>query len=333
MRAAVIEQTKTRIPIRDLEIQEPGQGEVLLDMVGAGVCHSDYHFIDGHMQPWGLPWVMGHEGAGVVREVGPRVSSVAPGDKIILSLDPMCGYCRNCSLGSPALCETYPRVPVTRMTLDGKPTYHMRPTFAEQTIALADACVKVPDDTNLRVGCLISCGVITGVGAVVNRAKVEPGASMAVFGCGGVGLNVVQGGVLASAGKIIAVDKVPYKLELAEQMGATHFVNAEKEDPVERIKEITGGGADYAFEVVGLPCPRPAGPRLSANDRHRRGRRGAAQRPGNLHRRMAHSARPSAHRRVPRLGPGPRRLPLAARPLQPGQAEARRAHIAFAAPR
>ena len=254
MRAAVIEQTKTRIPIRDLEIQEPGQGEVLLDMVGAGVCHSDYHFIDGHMQPWGLPWVMGHEGAGVVREVGPRVSSVAPGDKIILSLDPMCGYCRNCSLGSPALCETYPRVPVTRMTLDGKPTYHMRPTFAEQTIALADACVKVPDDTNLRVGCLISCGVITGVGAVVNRAKVEPGASMAVFGCGGVGLNVVQGGVLASAGKIIAVDKVPYKLELAEQMGATHFVNAEKEDPVERIKEITGGGADYAFEVVGYPA-------------------------------------------------------------------------------
>ena len=166
----------------------------------------------------------------------------------------MCGYCRNCSLGSPALCETYPRVPMTKMTMDGQPTYHIRPTFAEQTIALADACVKVPDDTNLVVGCLISCGVITGVGAVVNRAKVEPGASMAIFGCGGVGLNVVQGGVLASAGKIIAVDKVPYKLELAEQMGATHFVNADKEDPVERIKEITGGGADYAFEVVGYPA-------------------------------------------------------------------------------
>ena len=166
----------------------------------------------------------------------------------------MCGYCRNCSLGSPALCETYPRVPVTRMTLDGKPIYHFRPTFAEQTIALADACVKVPDDTNLHVGCLVSCGVITGVGAVVNRAKVEPGASMAVFGCGGVGLNVVQGGVLASAGKIIAVDRVPYKLELAEHMGATHFINARNEDPVERIKEITGGGADYAFEVVGFPA-------------------------------------------------------------------------------
>ena len=254
MRAAILEQPKTRVPVRDLEIQEPGQGEVLLDMVGAGVCHSDYHFVDGHMTPAALPWVLGHEGAGVVRQVGPGVSSVAPGDKIILSLDAMCGYCRNCSLGSPALCETYLHGPFTRMTLDGKPIYHNRPTFAEQTIALADACVKVPDDTNLRVGCLISCGVITGVGAVVNRAKVEPGASMAVFGCGGVGLNVVQGGVLASAGKIIAVDRVPYKLELAEQMGATHFVNAEREDPVERIREITGGGADYAFEVVGYPA-------------------------------------------------------------------------------
>ena len=254
MRAAILEQPKTRVPVRDLEIQEPGQGEVLLDMVGAGVCHSDYHLVDGHMTPAALPWVLGHEGAGVVRRVGPGVSSVAPGDKIILSLDAMCGYCRNCSLGSPALCETYLHGPFTRMTLDGKPTYHNRPTFAEQTIALADACVRVPDDTNLRVGCLISCGVITGVGAVVNRAKVEPGASMAVFGCGGVGLNVVQGGVLASAGKIIAVDRVPYKLELAEQMGATHFVNAEREDPVERIREITGGGADYAFEVVGYPA-------------------------------------------------------------------------------
>lgn len=113
--------------------------------------------------------------------------------------------------------------------------------------------MKVPDDTPLEQACLISCGVITGIGAVVNRAQVETGASMAVYGCGGVGLNVIQGGVLAAAGKIIAVDTVDYKLELAEQMGATHFVNSAKEDPVQRIKEITGGGADYAFEVVGFP--------------------------------------------------------------------------------
>jgi Zn-dependent alcohol dehydrogenase len=253
MRAAILERPGSRIPIRDLEVQELRQGEVLLDVVAAGVCHSDYHLMDGHMQPLGLPWVLGHEGAGVVRETAPGVAGLSPGDKVILSLDAMCGYCRNCSLGSPALCETYPREVFTRMTLDGKPTYHFRPTYAEQTIALADACVKVPDDTNLHVGCLVSCGVITGIGAVVNRAKVEAGATMAVFGCGGVGLNVVQGGVLASASKIIAVDRVPYKLELAEQMGATHFINAATEDPVERIMEITGGGADYAFEVVGLP--------------------------------------------------------------------------------
>ena len=173
---------------------------------------------------------------------------------MILSLDAMCGYCRTCSQGSPALCETHPDVPVSRMKKNGQPFYHIRPTFAEQSIALANACVKVPSETPLEKACLISCAVITGIGAVVNRAKVEAGSTMAVFGCGGVGLNAIQGGVLASAGKIIAVDKVPYKLELAEQFGATHLVNADNEDPVQRIKEITGGGADYAFEVVGFPA-------------------------------------------------------------------------------
>ena len=250
MKAAVLYGPNIPLAIEELEIEAPREGEVLLDIVGAGVCHSDYHLIDGHVTARNTPWVMGHEGSGVVREVGSGVT----GDKVILSLDAMCGCCRNCSAGSPALCETYPIRPVTRMTKNGEPFYHIRPTFVEQTVALADACVKVPDDTPLEKACLISCAIITGIGAVVNRAKVEVGATMAVFGCGGVGLNVIQGGVLASAGRIIAVDKVPYKLELAEQMGATDFVNADKEDPVERIKEITGGGADYAFEVVGFPA-------------------------------------------------------------------------------
>ena len=254
MKAAVFYQPNVPVSVEELEIEAPRAGEVLLDIVGAGVCHSDYHYIDSHMKRQQTPWVMGHEGAGVVREVGPGVTRVAPGDKVILSLNAMCGYCRNCTNGSSALCETYPDVPVSRMTKNGEPVYHSRPTFVEQTIVLADACVKVPEGTPLEKVCLISCGVITGIGAIVNRAKVEAGATMAVFGCGGVGLNVIQGGVLASAGKIIAVDKVPYKLELAEQMGATHFINAEVEDPVQRIKEITGGGADYAFEVVGFPA-------------------------------------------------------------------------------
>ena len=254
MKAAVLHRPLTRVSVEDVDIAPPREGEVLLDIVGAGVCHSDYHFVDGHVAPRALPWVMGHEGAGVVREVGPGVTGVRSGDKIILSLDAMCGYCRNCSQGSPALCETHQGEVPSRITSHGKVYFHNRPTYTEQSIVSADACVTVPDDTDLRKACLISCAVITGIGAVVNRAQVEAGAAMAVFGCGGVGLNVIQGGVLASAGKIIAVDRVPYKLELAEQFGATHFVNADTEDPVQRIVDITGGGADYAFEVVGFPA-------------------------------------------------------------------------------
>ena len=254
MKAAILHRPLTRVSVEEVDIASPQAGEVLLDIVGAGVCHSDYHFVDGHVAPRALPWVMGHEGAGVVREVGPGVTSVHCGDKVILSLDAMCGHCRNCSQGSPALCETHQgRVP-SRISRRGTVYFHNRPTYTEQSIVSADACVKVPDDTDLRTACLISCAVITGIGAVVNRARVEAGASMAVFGCGGVGLNVIQGGVLASAGKIIAVDRVPYKLELAEQFGATHFINVDKEDPVQRILDITGGGADYAFEVVGFPA-------------------------------------------------------------------------------
>lgn len=254
MKAAVLYEPHSRIIVEDLDIEPPHPREVLLDMVGAGVCHSDYHLVDGHATPRGLPLVLGHEGAGVVREIGEGVTSVAPGDKIILSLDAMCGHCRNCSEGSPALCETHQGPVPSRMSKDGTPYHHGRPTYTEQAIVPSDACVKVPDDTPLQKACLISCAVITGIGAVVNRAQVPAGASMAVFGCGGVGLNVVQGGVLASAGQIIAVDTVPYKLELAEQFGATHFINPEKEDPVERIRAITGGGVDYAFEVVGFPA-------------------------------------------------------------------------------
>lgn len=253
MKAAVFYRPHTPVSIEELELEPLDGNEVLLDIVAAGVCHSDYHLVDGHRTPRATPWVMGHEGAGVVREVGAGVAGVAPGDKVILSIDVMCGHCRNCINGRPALCETHPYLPVTRMSRQGRPVYHVRPTFAEQTIALADACVKVPDNTPLDKACLIGCAVITGIGAVINRARVETGATMAVFGCGGVGLNIIQGGVLASASKIIAVDKLPYKLELAEQMGGTHFINANKEDPVARIKEITGGGADYAFEAVGFP--------------------------------------------------------------------------------
>jgi len=254
MKAAVFYEANTPVSIEELEIMDLREGEVLLDIAAAGVCHSDYHLIDGHREPRMTPWVMGHEGAGVVRQVGAGVTNVAPGDKVILSIDAMCGHCRNCVDGAPAFCETYPYLPISRMTCQGESVYHVRPTFTEQTIASSAACVKVPDDTPLDKACLIGCAVITGIGAVINRARVETGATMAVFGCGGVGLNVIQGGALASAGMIIAVDKKPFKLELAEHMGATHVINAEKEDPVRRIKDIANGGVDYAFEAVGFPA-------------------------------------------------------------------------------
>ena len=141
----------------------------------------------------------------------------------------------------------------SRISKDGVPYYHGLATFAEETVVPADAAVKIRDDVPLEKVCLIGCGVMTGVGAVINRAKVETGATVAVFGCGGVGLNVVQGAVLAGASKIIAVDKVAFKLDNAEQLGATHRVNADREDPVKGVQELTDGGADYAFEVIGFP--------------------------------------------------------------------------------
>ena len=259
MKAAVFYEPHAPVTVEEIDLDEPKTGEVLVDLVGAGVCHSDYHFVDGHLSQPSVPYVMGHEGAGIIRRVGAGVTSVAPDDKIIFSMDTMCGYCRNCTAGRPTLCETYGRSQVmpdgtTRFSKDGVPYYHSVATYSEQTVVPADKVVKVPADAPLEQASIIGCAVITGVGAVVNRAKVEAGSAIAVFGCGGVGLNVIQGGVLASASKIIAVDTVEFKLGKAEEMGATHFVNADREDPVRRITEITGGGADYAFEVVGFPA-------------------------------------------------------------------------------
>lgn len=259
-KAALLRQPKNPVSIEQVDICEPKTDEVLIQMIGAGVCHSDYHAVDGHITAAALPTILGHEGAGIITQTGPGVSALKPGDKVILSLDSMCGRCRNCTDGHPSLCETNfgigATMPdgITRFSKDGETIHHKTPTFTEFTMAPENKCVVVPADTNLESACLISCGIITGVGAVINRAKVPTGASMAVFGCGGVGLSVVQGGRLANAAQIIAVDTVNFKLEKAEEMGATHFINASKEDPVQKIIEITRGGTDYAFEVVGFPA-------------------------------------------------------------------------------
>ena len=273
MKAAVLYEPHRPLEVEEIDLDGPRAGEVRVQMVGGGVCHSDYHRIDGHTAVGVSPFVMGHEGSGIVKEVGSGVTNLFPGDHVVFSLTPQCGRCRNCAAGRPNLCEWYDRrqgkMPdgTTRFSKDGVPYYHMLATFSEETVVPAEVAVKIREDIPLEKACLIGCGVMTGVGAVVNRAKVEAGSAVVVFGCGGVGLNVVQGAALASASKIIAIDKLDFKLKKAREMGATHLVNADKEDPVSRVMELTQGGADYAFEVIGYPeivrlafdCVRPGG--------------------------------------------------------------------------
>lgn len=262
MRGAVLYATKQPLVVEEIEIEQPREGEVLVRMAAAGVCHSDLHVINGDV-PAVLPAVLGHEGAGVVEAVGPRVTAVAPGDHVILLWRLPCMRCRYCVSGKPALCAAGAQIRWTGKLLDGTTRFHKGgqeiyhfggvSTFGEYTVLPEGACVKIRKDVPLEAAALVGCGVMTGVGAVINTAKVEPGASVAVFGCGGVGLNVIQGARLVSAGRIIAVDVLPYKLELARQFGATDTINANEADPVEAIKALTGGdGADYAFEVIGL---------------------------------------------------------------------------------
>ena len=259
MKAAIIHEPHTPLKIEEVDLDAPKAGEVRVRLVGGGVCHSDYHRIDGHSAISTLPYVKGHEGAGIVQQAGPGVSTLSPGDHVVFSLTPQCGRCRNCAAGRPNLCEGFTRgsglLPdgTSRFSKDGIPYFAGLATFSEETVVLESSLVKVRDDMPLEKACLIGCGVMTGVGAVLNRAKVETGSAVAIFGCGGVGLNVVQGAVLASASKIIAVDKVDFKLAKANELGATHLVNADRDDPVERVLQITDGGADYAFEVVGFP--------------------------------------------------------------------------------
>ncbi len=262
MKAAVLYELKTPLKVEDVDLEPPKAGEVLVQIVANGVCHSDYSVIQGVLRS-PLPVVIGHEGAGIVREVGPGVSLVRPGDHVVLSFAPYCGHCYYCSLGRPVLCDNM-RLTMGRGTLldgttrlkkNGKTLYHMAglSSFAEMAVVAETSCIKIPDEVPLDKACLVGCGVMTGVGAAINTAKVEPGSSVVVIGCGGVGLNVIQGCVLAGAGTIIAVDVLDRKLEYARQFGATHTINSSQEDPVGKVRELTEGrGADYAFEVIGL---------------------------------------------------------------------------------
>ncbi len=262
-KAAVLFETGQKLDIRDVEVQAPRAGEVLIRMAAGGVCHSDLHVMTGHLVA-SLPAVLGHEGSGVVADVGPGVTSLKAGDHVIPLWRMSCGSCEHCSDGRPALCAEGTQVRMTgrlldgstRFSLDGKEIKHFAgvSSFSEYSVVPEKAALKIPSDFPLDRAALLGCAVITGVGAAMNCARVKVGSSVVVFGTGGVGLNVVQGAAIAGAEKIIAVDLLPSKLEFAKRFGATHGIDASVGNPVEQVRELTGGrGVDYAFEVIGLP--------------------------------------------------------------------------------
>jgi S-(hydroxymethyl)glutathione dehydrogenase / alcohol dehydrogenase len=262
-KAAILFKVGEKLDIREVDVEAPHAGEVLIKMAVGGVCHSDLHVMTGNLVA-PLPAILGHEGSGIVADVGPGVTSLKPGDHVIPFLRLSCGFCEYCSGGRPALCPSGTQIRMTGRLLDGTTRFKLAgeeikyfagvSAFSEYTVMPATGVIKIPDDFPLDMAALIGCGVITGVGAVFNAARVKPGSSVAVFGAGGVGINVIQGAAIAGAEKIIAVDLLESKLEFARPFGATHTINAKETKPVEAIRELTGGrGVDYAFEVIGLP--------------------------------------------------------------------------------
>ena len=258
MRAAVLYEANQPLKIEELSQDPPKAGEVRVKMDVAGVCASDFHVMKG-TATLPLPVVLGHEGAGTIAEVGPGVTRVTPGERCILSFVSNCGHCRMCRTGHPQLCDTNAKTGARQY--DGTVRLHSGETdvhqmaklgvFAESIVAPQQACHPIPDSVPMHVAALIGCCVTTGVGAVVNSPGARPGATVAVFGCGGVGLNAIQGAKLMNASRIIAVDIYDHKLEFTYRFGATDVVNARETDPVEAIRELTGGGVDLAFDTFG----------------------------------------------------------------------------------
>jgi S-(hydroxymethyl)glutathione dehydrogenase/alcohol dehydrogenase len=258
IQAPVLHRAREPQVVESIELEEPKQGEVLVRMAASGVCHSCLHAADGSWSHVKTPIVLGDEGAGTVERVGAGITGLEAGDHVILSWAPQCGRCHYCATGRPNLCERRPDPGTmydgtTRMKLNGQPVYHYGTvaSYAPYSVVPESCAIKVTKEIPLEKAALIGCSVMTGVGSVLNSARVPAGASLAVFGCGGVGLNAVQGGRLASAHPLIAVDVGTNKLEYARGMGATHLIDASNEDPVAAIQRITGRGVDYAIVAVG----------------------------------------------------------------------------------
>ncbi len=260
-KAAVLYEYKQPLVIDELDLEGPKQGEILVEVKAAGICHTDLSVMHGVLSVPPPPCVPGHEGAGIVREVGPGVENVRKGDHVLFIWVPRCGQCYYCQRNQPYLCVQRDLTRAgtmldgtTRLTKDGKDIFSMTGlgTFKKHTVVSQHSVLHIDSSIPFEIAALTGCGVITGVGAVLNTANVQPGSSVAVVGIGGVGVNVIQGAVLAGATKIIAIDLLESKLQEALKMGATHTINAGKEDAKERVFEITDGfGADYAFDLVG----------------------------------------------------------------------------------
>ncbi len=257
MKAAVFREVNVPMEIEEVTVSKPGPREVLIRTKAAGICHSDMHFFNGSY-PGKLPMVLGHESAGIVEQVGSDVHYVKPGDHVITCLSVFCGHCESCLTGHLSLCQE----PETNRSSKEEPrlSQNEQPltpfaqlgSFAEMMLVHERALVKVREDMPMDRAALIGCGVTTGIGAVIHTAAVEPGSTVAVIGCGGIGLSAINGAALAGASRIIAVDMVASKLELARKFGATDLVDASDGESVQKVIEMTGGGVHYSFEAIGL---------------------------------------------------------------------------------
>ncbi|MHC5012460.1 MAG: Zn-dependent alcohol dehydrogenase [Planctomycetota bacterium] len=258
MKAAVMRANNAPLELEEVQIDDPGPGEVLLKTAASGICHSDLHIIEGSL-PMPPPCILGHEPAGVVEAVGAGVTDFTPGDHVIGCLTSWCGVCKFCTGGRPYLCPTqYTGRPLgseSRLKAkDGSDIMQFAnlSSFAEKMLCPERSLVKIRDDMPLDRASLIGCGVTTGLGAALNTVNMRAGSSVVVIGCGGVGLAALQGARITGAGKIIAVDAQPWKFDIARKLGATDCIDATDGDPVAAVHELTGGGADFVFECIGL---------------------------------------------------------------------------------